>query len=240
MRLKTNLHLHSKEDEYDVLNYSIFQAIDRAAELGYEVLAWTPHRRVLCRPEHIEYAKGKGIILFPGIEAKIGGREVLLIDCGPEVEKIKTFPQLREYKKAHSELLVVAPHPFFPAKTVLAEKLEENIDLFDAIELSWFHTRDIDFNAVAAKIAAKHGKPFIATSDTHRLDCLERSYAFVESEKEPEAVKTAIRAGRVDNFSKPITLVQAAVFMLWLNWRPKTIVWKVIKKFKRAFKRLGR
>jgi predicted metal-dependent phosphoesterase TrpH len=240
MRLKTNLHLHSREDEYDVLDYSIFQAIDRAAELGYEVLAWTPHRRVLCRPEHIEYAKSKGIILFSGIEAKIGGREVLLIDCGPEAEKIKSFAQLKEYKKTNKDLLVVAPHPFFPAKTVLAEKLEEHIDLFDAVELSWFHTKDIDFNAVAAKIAAKHHKPFVATSDTHRLDCLERSYTIIDSEKDAQSIKAAIRAGRVDNFSEPITLLQAVTFMLWLDWRPRVVAWKIIKKFRRFFRRLGR
>lgn len=237
--LKANLHLHSREDEYDVLEYSIYQAIDRAAELGYGVLAWTPHKQVLCRQEHIDYAKSKGVILFSGIEAKIEGREVLLIDCGPEVEKIKNFRQLREYKGKNEKLLVVAPHPFFPAKSVLAEKLEQNIDLFDAIEVSWFHTADIDFNAQAVKIATKHKKPLVATSDTHHLKCLELSYALVDSDEDKESFKSALKAGRLKNFSQPIKLWQAIVFLLWLDWRPKALILKIKKKAGRMFRRLG-
>ncbi len=238
MELKSNLHLHTKEDSYDVLLYSIYEAIDRAAELGYKVLAWTPHRQVLCRQEHVEYAKKKDIILFPGIEAKIGGREILLIDCDVNAEKIKTFKQLIEYKKANNQVLVIAPHPFFPSKVALAEKLGEYIDLFDAIELSWFHTKDIDFNSQAAKMAARHNKTYIATSDTHRLDCLERSYSFIEAEKDKDSIKRAIIAGKVRNFSEPISLFEAIWFLTWLDWRPRAIIFRFGRKFKRFWKRI--
>lgn len=233
MALKTNLHLHSREDAYDVLKYSIRQAIDRAAELGFEVLAWTPHRQVLCRSEHIEYAKQKGIILFAGIEAKIAGREVILINCGPEAENIKTFKQLKEYKERNQDVLVLAPHPFFPARSVLAEKLEENIGLFDAVEKSWFYTPKVDFNAKAVKIAAKHKKPLVATSDTHHLMCLDRSYALVDSAKDPKAILAAIKKGKLENFSRPIWLWQAVLFLLWLDFRPIVIWFKLKRKIKR-------
>lgn len=234
MTLKTNLHLHSREDSSDVLKYSIWQAIDKAAELGFEVLAWTPHRQVLCRPEHVEYAKQKGIILFPGIEAKIAGREVVIINCGQEAEKIKTFAELRDYKKTKKEVLILAPHPFFPAKSVLAEKLEENIDLFDAVEKSWFYTPKVDFNIKAAKIATKHQKPLISTSDTHHLRCLNKSYALVDSAKNPAAILAAIRENKFKNFSKPIYLWQAILFLLWLDFRP-IVIWLKLKRKIRRF-----
>jgi predicted metal-dependent phosphoesterase TrpH len=236
MRLKTNLHLHSCEDAYDVLEYSIFEAIDRAKELGYEVLAWTPHRQVLCLQEHIDYAQKRGILLLPGIEAKVEGREVLIINCGKEVEGIKTFSQLREYKKQkEGGVLIIAPHPFFPAKSVLAEKLMENIDLFDAIEKSWFYTKKVDFNRKAVKISQATGKPLIATSDTHRLSCLEKSYALVQSEKNATSFIAAVRDGRIDNFSRPISLVYAILFLLWLDHRPKALWCKAKKVIKRIF-----
>jgi predicted metal-dependent phosphoesterase TrpH len=238
MGLKANFHLHSKEDKYDVLTYTIYQAIDYAAELGYEVLAWTPHRQVLCRPEHIDYAKTKGILLFPGIETKIEGREVLLINCGVEVEKIKTFQQLKSYKKERGDsLLVIAPHPFFPASSVLAEKLLENIDLFDAIEQSWFYTKTVDFNCKAVKISQVTRKPLIATSDTHRLSCLRKSYSVIDSEKDLTSVFQAVRQGNFKNYSQPISLFYAIAFMLWLDYRPRAFWPRMKRKFRRMMEK---
>jgi predicted metal-dependent phosphoesterase TrpH len=237
MILKSNFHLHSKEDAYDILEYSIFEAIDEAASLGYEVLAWTPHRQVLCQQKHIDYAAKKGIVLFSGIEAKVGGREVLMINCGPEAEKIKTFRQLREYKKERGDgLLIIAPHPFFPSGSVLGEKLAENIDLFDAVELSWFHTPRVDFNCKAVKISQALNKPLIATSDTHQLRCLKLSFSLVDSEKNKESIIKAVREGRLENFSQPISLFSAIAFFVWLNYRPKALWFNLKKKVVKFFK----
>ncbi len=237
MRVKANFHLHSKEDDFDVLSYTIYEAIDRAVALGYGVLAWTPHRQVLGRREHVEYAKSKGLILFIGIEAKIGGREVLLINCSVDAEKVKTFKELREYKKKHKDLLVIAPHPFFPAKTTLREKLEENIDLFDAIELSWFHTKATDFNVPAKIVSERYNKPFIATSDTHFLPCLEKSYAVLDCEMDERSILEAVRKGHFENHSEQISLYYAIMFILWLDYRPMVLLFKLKKKIRRFFRK---
>ena len=230
MSLKTNLHFHTKEDAHDVLTYSIFEGIDCAAKLGYEVLAWTPHRQVLCRPEHVEYAKQRGIILLPGIEAKIEGREILIINCGLEAEKIQTFEALKKYKEELGKnMLIIAPHPYFPANSVLGDKLLENINLFDAIEKSWFYTPVVDFNRKAVKISQVTGKPLIATSDTHRLSCLKRSYSLIDSEKNPASIMEAIRCGNLKNFSRPISLFYAITFLLWVGYRPSAF-WSRIKR----------
>jgi predicted metal-dependent phosphoesterase TrpH len=237
MKLKANFHLHSKEDDFDVLSYTIYEAIDRAFDLGYRVLAWTPHRQVLGRQEHVDYAKAKGMVLFIGIEAKIEGREVLLINCSVEAEKIKTFEQLREYKKNNKNLLIIAPHPFFPARTTLREKLEENIDLFDAIELSWFHTAKTDFNVKGKEVASKYGKPFIATSDTHYLPCLEKSYAVLDCELDEQGVLEAVRSSKFENYSQAISFLYAVFFILWLDYRPIVLLFKLKKKIRRFFRK---
>jgi predicted metal-dependent phosphoesterase TrpH len=238
MQLKANFHLHSREDRYDVLTYSIYQAIDYAAELGYQLLAWTPHLQVLCTQAHIDYASARGILLFSGVETKIEGREVLLINCGAEVEKIKTFEQLRDYKKERGEsLLIIAPHPFFPAKSVLSEKLLENIDLFDAIEKSWFYTKTVDFNLKAVKISQVTKKPLIATSDTHRLSCLKKSYSVINSEKDMASVFQAVREGNFENYSRPISLFYAIAFMLWLDYRPRAFWPRMKRKFKKILEK---
>jgi predicted metal-dependent phosphoesterase TrpH len=237
MILKTNLHLHSGEDRHDVLEYSIYEAIDRAAALGFEVLAWTPHKNVLCERKHIDYAAEKGILLIPGIEAKIEGKEVLIINAGKEAESLKTFLDLKKYKeKKGDEVLIIAPHPFFPAGFALRDKLLPNLGIFEAAENSWFYTKNIDFNPRTAKIAAENKVPFIATSDTHLLKYLDQSYCLLRSEKNVLAVLAAVRAGEFENFSRPISFWQAVWFLYKIIYRPKVRIIKFWRKIERLKK----
>ncbi len=99
----------------------------------------------------------------------------------------------------------MAPHPFYPTNVALKKSLYENIDLFDAIEMSWFWTQKTDFNRKAKEAALKYNKPYLATSDTHSLKYLDRAYALVDAkEKETEAILEAIKNGKFKNFSLPL------------------------------------
>jgi len=231
MRLKANLHLHSGEDRQDVLEYSIYQAIDQASSLGFEVLAWTPHDDVLCEKKHIEYAAKKNILLLPGVEKKVGGREVLIINADKEAEKIKNFSDLKKYKeKKGDNVLLIAPHPFFPALSALRKKLLENLRLFEVLEKSWFYLPDIDFNEKTAKIAKENILPFIATSDTHDLQDLNNSYCVIEAEKNIPSVLAAVRTGQFENFSRPTTWPTIFRFFYKIVFHPKVLWVKFLRK----------
>lgn len=230
--IKANLHLHSGEDWRDVLEYSIYEAIDKAQKLGFEVLAWTPHNEMLCKKAHIDYAAKRGILLLPGIEKKVAGKEVLIINADKEAERIKTFADLKKYKEEGDNILLIAPHPFFPSGEALQTKLLQNLELFDLLEKCWFYLPRVDFNEKTAKIAKEFNKPFIATGDTHDLRYLENSYCLIEAEKNVKSVLAALRAGHFKNVSRPIDLFTAIGFYYKIILRPKVLLTKFLRLFK--------
>ena len=86
MRVKASLHIHTAEDktEGEYITYNIFELVDRAAELGFQVLALTCHQFCVTTKEHIEYAKTKGILLLPGVELNlIEDNKVCLLYTSP-------------------------------------------------------------------------------------------------------------------------------------------------------------
>ena len=200
MVLKTNLHFHAAEDEIKIVSYNIYQGIDYAKEKGFDVLAYTPHEKFLFREEYAEYASQKGILLIPGIEGKIERKHFIILNCSKEAENIKTFKELADYKNKHLESFILAPHPFVLGLKSLYSELLENIDLFDAIEMTVFSNKIFNFNKKAVEIAGKYNKPFIASSDTHFLNDLERGYALINApQKTIESIFEAVKRGNFQN-----------------------------------------
>lgn len=234
MKLKANLHLHTNEDPCDhyFVSYSAKQAIDRAAELGFEILALTLHGRYGHTPELSQYAQEKNILLIPGIEHFIEDKHVLILGCDKDIEAVESFADLRAYKIKHPEICIIAPHPYFPGSISLGKKLGENKDVFDAIEQSWFHNPLINRNKKAAQFAIQNNLPYLATSDTHFLKYLNNAYAIIEAPKKNiPSVLGAVKAGNFKNHTK------SAKFFADIVWQVgvKTILpqpWNLYKKKK--------
>lgn len=206
MKLKANLHLHTQEDPEDgkFISYSVRDVIDRAAALGFEVLALTLHNKCGYTDELGEYARQRNILLIPGIEKTIEGRHVLILGADRGAEQVQTFPALADYRAAKSDILVIAPHPYYYGNISVKEKLEQYHELFDALEQSWFYNGIFDRNADARLVAQRYNLPLIATSDLHALSRIENSYAVIEApEKTISAVLHSIRSGAFTNHSRP-------------------------------------
>ncbi len=210
MKIKANLHFHTKDDIEDkekaamVADYDLFQGLDEAKRLGFDALAVTCHDFVTNDQKYYEYAKQLGINLIRGIEKTVEKKHVVILNADKSAEKISTFNDLRAYRKEHPESFFLAPHPFFNGGVSLGPKLKEHADLFDAIEYSWFHFKLLNLNGEACLFAKKRGLPLIATSDTHDLAMLATSYAVVDAEDSSTAsVLEALRAGRFINVSPP-------------------------------------
>jgi predicted metal-dependent phosphoesterase TrpH len=207
--IKIDLHMHSGEDPEDGLRYPATTLIDRAVELGYGAIAITLHCKVIEDERVFEYARGKGLLLIRAVEWKVDGADVLLYNITQrEAEKLDTFADLRAYRQDRGEdLLVIAPHPFYPHGHSLADRLEPNIDLFDAIEyaqihLPWFNK----YNKQAVRVAQRHAKPIVANSDSHNLWMFGRHYTLVDAEPTMPSIFRAIRAGHVEPHSPPVTV----------------------------------
>lgn len=221
MQIKANLHLHTRDDVEDkphkniIAKYTLFEAIQKAKEKNINILAATCHNFVYTEEEYYDYAKKLGILLIPGIEKTIEKKHVLIINLpkNKEIEKIKTFEELKKYKERNPKIFIIAPHPFYRTSYSLGTKLLKNIEVFDAIEHSWFYFKFFNPNKKAQKISQKFNLPLIATSDTHNLNMLDKSYIIADiKELSFEALKEALIKGHYRNFSSP------PKFFSWDTW----------------------
>ncbi len=202
LKLKTDLHLHTADDRYDGIAHTAYELISHAAKKDFKVLSITNHDTYTYTPELVSYALDHDILLIPGIEKTIEGKHVLLLNAFPATEKIKTFGELRKAK--NDGLFVVAPHPFFRAHHCLGNKLIEHIELFDAVEYSYFYTRWINFNRKALAVAREYRLPLIGNSDCHVLNYMGVSHSIITSPYKTEsAIFEAIREHRVKVVSRP-------------------------------------
>lgn len=202
--LKASLHIHIQGDPKDYIRHTGFELIDRAHKLGYEVLAITCHRRVVMTPELQAYAEERNILLIPGVELECKEGDVVILNAPPEIELLDTLDELRGYKMAHPEILIMAPHPFFPGpKTCLQKKLHKYIDVFDAIEHCWMYSSLLDFNKKAEQTAKKHNLPLIATSDIHILDQINGNHVLIDADKNIESILEALRRNQFKSVAQP-------------------------------------
>lgn len=220
MNLKTNLHFHTADDPRDYIAHSTKEGIDRAAKLRFNVLALTCHRKVAWTPEYAAYAEQRGVTLLSGIECDVGEkagetRHVVLINCDKDAERIRTFRDLEQYKAEHSDIFVLAPHPYYPyiGSTIsLLEYTDRYAHLFDAIEHSWFYSAHVNRNRLAEDAARRHSLPIIATSDTHFMNFLDTDYCIIDaSDRTPSAIFDALRAGSYRNVTKPKKLIREMI-----------------------------
>jgi predicted metal-dependent phosphoesterase TrpH len=219
--LKVELHTHTCDDPIDRIPHTTTELIDRAAALGYGGLAITLHERQLDVRPAAGYAAERGIALIPGVERSIEGRHVLLINFPAAAEHVRTFDDLARLKSG-SRGLVIAPHPFFPAKSCLGRFLERHASLFDAVEYNAMFARGLNFNRRAERWAARRGLPLVGNCDVHRLHQLGTTYSLVEAERDPDAICEAIRAGRVRVESRPLgwaTAVRTFAELALDEWR---------------------
>lgn len=211
-QLKVELHTHTRDDPRDRIPYSTGALIDRAAELGYHALAITLHDKQLDPAPFRAYAAHRDLVLIQGIERTVQGKHVLLLNFGPRAETVSTFDDIAELKSRESGL-VVAPHPFFPHGCALGNELDRHAELFDAVEINAMHVRGLDFNARAIRWAAAHGKPLVGNADVHRLCQLGNTYSLVDADPTPDSICAAIRAGRVEVRTAPLSWPRATSTM---------------------------
>lgn len=208
--IKTDLHIHTSDDPADRVPHTARQLVEHAASLGYGALAVTLHNRWWDPAPLRAFAAERGIVLLGAVERTIGGSHVLLVNVDREAERVRTFDDLAAFRAA-TGALVVAPHPFYPVGSSLGgAQLDRHADLFDAVEISGFYIRGLDFNRRAVAWAQAHGKPLVGNADVHRLDQLGSTYSLVDAAPAPDAICGAIRAGRVQVRTRPLGWLQAA------------------------------
>ncbi len=177
-RIKIDLHIHTLDDPKDAVDFSAHQLLERARALGFRVLAITLHDAVFNRKEVFADAAAMGILLIPAAEVRLLGADVIVLNVtAEEVEELKNFKDLRRLRaRRGNSIFTIAPHPFYIFGGSIGSRLFAEIDCFDAIEYCHFHFGLFNPNRRAKRVAARFGKPMIATSDAHRLHAFGRHY----------------------------------------------------------------
>jgi len=205
-KLKADLHVHCAEDPLDRVEHSAEQLIETAAQKEFDAICIANHRVITYNKELSQYAERQGIVLIPGIEKPIEGKHVLLVNVDWRVHAVETFHELRRWKRDNT--LVIAPHPYYPKGICLRSALERNIDLFDAIEYSFFYSGFVNFNERARKVAEKYTMPTVGSSDCHDIRDLGLTYTLIDSEKNVDAILNAVRNGKTEVVTKALTFLQ--------------------------------
>jgi len=204
--LKAELHTHTNDDPRDkFVKHSVYQLIDRAKELNYDVLAITCHNHYFQNKDAEKYAKDRGIILINGIEKDIEGKHTLIYNTTKEIEKIHTIQSLKKFKKKNPDILIIAAHPFHFDPSCHGRNIIKHKNLFDAWEYSFFYSKWCNPNKITKYYSRKHKKPLVGNCDVHQLNCLGSTYSLIDAKKNKQEIFKAIKNGKIKVVSKPIS-----------------------------------
>ena len=203
-QFRVELHSHCQGDPVDIhLRHTVFEHIDRAKEVGLDAIAITWHQAAFHHPEAVEYARQKGVLVIPGMEAEVDQRHLVVMNVVKgDLSGTPTWDEVRALRARKPEVLIMAPHPFYPHPTCLGKVLNDHPDCIDAVEwcalhVHWLPDR-VSPNLRAARWAHKHGKTLIACSDAHSLSAIGRNASTVEADELTiESILSGVREGRV-------------------------------------------
>lgn len=237
MKFLASFHNHTSSDPRDPITYSDKDLIDHAAKEGMKILAITCHNRWIGSEKLINYARQKGILLLRGTEQEVTPtRHVVILNAEKSAENIRTFEELRKYKKEHPGCFILSAHTYFPGFNMFHDLITKNMDCFDGIELSWWYSEFINFNKRGQALAKKYNLPFIGTSDTHSLKNFGKTHCEIEAEKlESKSVIKALKQGKIENITSPIPTWKMLILMPLIVIRDKTWLLKetLLNKIKR-------
>jgi predicted metal-dependent phosphoesterase TrpH len=210
---RVELHSHCQGDPMDrYLRHTIFEHIDQAKKVGLHAIAVTWHRKICVRPDAEAYARERGVLLIPGIEAEIGRRHLVVLNLAEgDLSPDSSWEEVRTLRRRRPDVFVIAPHPFYPHPSCLGREMDANADCLDALEWCMLHVgwlpKHINPNLRADRWAHEHAKPMVACSDAHSLNFIGRNASTVEAEAlTPAALFAGMRAGRVTFHRRSVDL----------------------------------
>jgi predicted metal-dependent phosphoesterase TrpH len=217
------------------LRHTIFEHIDQAKKAGLDAIAVTWHLKICSHPEAMAYAREQNVLLIPGMEAEVDRKHLIVLNLNEgDLPARPTWDEIRHLRARNPDVLVMAPHPFYPHPSCLGGRIDDHLDCIDAVEWCIFHIKwlpgRLNPNLRAARWAHRHGKTLVACSDAHSLAAIGRNASTIEAETlTPGALFAAIRAGRVSfhrqslNFNQlvyhagKVATAQPRYLRRWLN-----------------------
>jgi predicted metal-dependent phosphoesterase TrpH len=175
--MKCDLHVHTGYS-FDS-NSSPKEIVDKAIKEGIECLAITDHGEVKGALEVMEYAKGKPILIIPGIEVKSKEGDVLGLNVKEKIPNgLSAKETIRKIKEQGG--FVIIPHPFglFCKFRGNLKELIKEIDAIEILNASIFGNG----NEIAKKFAKENNLPFTVGTDSHFPNFIGKCYLEIPGE----------------------------------------------------------
>ncbi len=210
-----DFHHHVDVDRLDghFIGHSVGGLIDHAASVGLQVISVTCHEEFIYDDHAVRYARERGVLLLPGMEATADDSHMLLLNFREYPPGVCTMADIEERKTPDS--LVIVAHPYYPVGISAMHLLESHRRLFDAVEFSGMYTPlTRRFNARAAEFARRSRLPVVGNTDTHFLWQMGLTFTQIDAPPDAAAVLDAIRLGRVRLHTRPLTWRQVMRFLV--------------------------
>lgn len=169
--MKCDLHIHSCHS-YDSSS-SPKEIVDTAIKRGIDCIAITDHGKIEGAFEAVEYAKGKPVLIIPGIEVKTKAGDILGLNVKTVIPNhLSPKETIKKIKEAGG--IAVLPHAF-SWMCGLRGKVDELVGSIDGLEVlnaSIFG----DGNKKAFFFVQKYDLPFTCGSDAHFTNFIGKTY----------------------------------------------------------------
>jgi predicted metal-dependent phosphoesterase TrpH len=175
--MKCDFHVHTGYS-FDS-NSSPKEIVDKAIEEGINCLAITDHSEIKGAFEAIEHAKGKPILIIPGIEVKSKEGDILGLNVKEKIPNgLSAKETIRRIKERGG--FVVIPHPFglFCKFRGNLKELIKEIDAIEILNASIFGNG----NEIAKEFAKENNLPFTVGTDSHFPNFIGKCYLEIPEE----------------------------------------------------------
>ncbi len=189
--MKADLHLHSGAS-YDAEG-SVEEILEKADEVGLDVLAVTDHDQIGASLEAVELSEEYDVSAIPGVEVSTADGHLLAWNVDEVPEKDRPVEETVEEVRDLGGVACI-PHPFQRLRHGVG-----GVEDCDAVEV--YNSRLLTgmSNRKAGRFARRRGLPTVAGSDAHIVDMVGQAYTVVDSEDDSaDAVMEAVKEGRTE------------------------------------------
>lgn len=211
VELFADLHVHSSHSKDCAV--SVRELLERAREIGLDVLAITDHNSVAGGLEGRELADDYGVRVIVGEEVKTAEGEVIGLFLEEAIPGGLSFAETIDAIKAQGGIVYV-PHPFdrlhsVPSRTVLLENVQD----LDVIEVFNSRIAFPGFNEQAERFALRYRLPAAAGSDAHVLPGLGTAITGMDEFGGPHDFVAALAESRIIRRRKSLLYLQSLKFL---------------------------